>query len=231
MTGTLRVATYNLHGGVGRGRRRDGERMTEAIHALGAQVIGLQEVDSRAGDLDHLAGSLGLRALAGANIVRHGFRFGNALLTAHPVLEHRPLDLSVGRSEPRGALLATLEVDGRALRVVVTHLGLRRVERAAQVGRLVEALAEGPPAPTLFLGDFNAWGRDQQLLENLGHPTGRHLRPATFPSRWPFLALDRLWATGGASVASPRVLRAPLFRAASDHLPLVGSVAWDGPDG
>jgi endonuclease/exonuclease/phosphatase family metal-dependent hydrolase len=55
----------------------------------------------------------------------HG-HYGNALLTRHPILGHRRLDLSDAGHEPRGALDATIACGGGvSLRVLATHLGLR----------------------------------------------------------------------------------------------------------
>jgi hypothetical protein len=44
----------------------------------------------------------------------------------------------------------------------------------------------------------------------------------------PVLALDRIYADGPAVLRDVEVYRSPLARLASDHLPLVGSLCWDG---
>jgi endonuclease/exonuclease/phosphatase family metal-dependent hydrolase len=92
----------------------------------------------------------------------------------------------------------------------------------------VRALLDHPDlqsAPTLLLGDMNAWRRckatralDEELREhhNLDWP-------ASFPAAAPVLALDRVYARGVAVTA----IRAHASRAAqraSDHLPVVAKV-------
>jgi endonuclease/exonuclease/phosphatase family metal-dependent hydrolase len=44
---------------------------------------------------------------------------------------------------------------------------------------------------------------------------------ATFPSRLPVLALDRVWASPRAHLVSVSSHRSALARVASDHLPLM----------
>jgi hypothetical protein len=44
----------------------------------------------------------------------------------------------------------------------------------------------------------------------------------------PVLALDRIYADGPAVLRDVEVYRSPLARLASDHLPLVGNLDWDG---
>ena len=78
--------------------------------------------DSR--QLEFLASAAGMRAVAGATIIRHDRDYGNALLTRRRVLDVRRHDLSFRRFEPRGALEVDLEVAGNRMRLFVMHLGL-----------------------------------------------------------------------------------------------------------
>ena len=58
MTGSLRIASYNIHRGYGRDRRQDLDRVATVLAELEADVLALQEVDSdptEEGVLDHLA--------------------------------------------------------------------------------------------------------------------------------------------------------------------------------
>lgn len=104
----LTLATYNIHRCIGRDGKLRPERIAEVLKELRADVVALQEVESRDhGGLDllaHFTAHTGLAAIAGHNIYRHGTRYGNALLTRLPVVAMTRLDLSFGKREPRGAI-------------------------------------------------------------------------------------------------------------------------------
>jgi endonuclease/exonuclease/phosphatase family metal-dependent hydrolase len=227
----IRVASYNVHGGVGTDGNFEPDRIAQVITELGADVVGLQEVHSGDGSfsiLERLATATGMRSIAGPTLTRpsHG-EFGNALLTRHAVVSVRQLDLAVWGREPRGALDVLLDC-GYPLRVLATHLGLRPWERREQVAKLLEALTqdegEQGPATTVLLGDINEWflwGRPLRWLH-------RHFRslPArrTFPAGWPVFALDRIWVKPFGLVRRVQAHRSPAARVASDHLPLIADI-------
>ena len=74
------------------------------------------------------------------------------------------------------------------------------------------------------MGDVNEWflwGRPLRKLHEYFDPTRA---VATFPSRGPVLALDRLWTHPGSILRGLAAHSTPLSRVASDHLPLVASI-------
>lgn len=227
------LASYNIHRCFGTDGRYAPERTAEVIDALDADIIGLQEVDMRLlvdgrAQLDFLADTLAFGAVAGPNIKGRRGKFGNALLTRWPVREVRRPDLSVRHYEPRGAILAQLDVDGHPLRVVVAHLGLNAAERRLQVRHLLVALDEsGDDIPTIIMGDFNEWRPTRGALRFIDRRFGISLMPRTFPSRLPLLPLDRIWAWPGGGLKRLSVYATPLSRITSDHLPLRAEVAWE----
>jgi endonuclease/exonuclease/phosphatase family metal-dependent hydrolase len=225
----LRVATFNIHQGVGGDGRRDPARVSAVIRGLAAGVVALQEVDSAplgpgSFQMDYLAGTTGYTAVPGTTIHGGGCDFGNVLLSAYPVTAVRHIDLSVRDREPRGAIDAELRVAGRPLRVLATHLGLRARERARQTEWLLAALGVGDGPPAVLLGDINEWWPWSRSLRRLRRRLGGAPAPPAYPAGWPILALDRIWAASGASLADVRAVRTPQARAASDHLPVVGRV-------
>ena len=160
----IKVASYNVHRCVGVDCRYDSHRVIAVMKELECDIIGLQEVDNRAGrghaslQLDHLADSMDMRPVAGLRIIKHLGEYGNALLTRHPVISVRRHDLSYSRREPRGALEVDLDVKGLTIRVVVTHLGLGPYEREHQSRQLVGVLQQWPrDQPLILLGDINEW--------------------------------------------------------------------------
>ncbi|XQM38210.1 Endonuclease/exonuclease/phosphatase family protein [Cupriavidus sp. H19C3] len=222
------VASYNIHGGVGIDGHFVPNRIAGVLAELAADIIALQEVETRATGFDML-GFLsehgGHHAVPGPTLVREDGDYGNALLTRHRPLRVRHIDLSVKGREPRGAIDAVLachalEHGTFTLRVIATHLGLRPSERRWQVQRLLTALAEAPAQPTLLLGDVNEWFLWGRPLRWLHAYFERTPHVATFPSRWPFLALDRIWTSPRAHLVSVARHASPLARMASDHLPL-----------
>src|SRR4051794_39925331 len=126
----LAIASYNVHRCIGRDGRHDPARIAAVLTELDADLIGLQEVHCRRGvdgDVDQvtfLAHATGLRAVSAPTAPTTRGHCCNALLTRHAIRGVRHVDLSVARTERRGALDVDLDCDGVALRVVVTHLGL-----------------------------------------------------------------------------------------------------------
>ena len=228
----LRIASYNIHRCRGGDGRVEVARIARVILETGCDTVGLQEVSNQPGgghdsmQLDSLARATGMSALAGHTIVHHTGHYGNALLTRRPVLAVRRHELSFKGCEPRGALEVDLEVGGRRLRVLVTHLGLRPDERRYQVRKMLRLLHDIPHGdPVVVLGDINEWlplGRPLRWLHGmLGHaPCER-----TFPARLPLFALDRVWVRPRHTLLAFGAHRSPLARVASDHLPVKAIVA------
>jgi len=235
-TPVLSVASYNIHRCFGTDRRYTPERTAEVLRALDADVIALQEVDMRllADDrhqLDYLAQLLDYHHVAGPNIQDHRGKFGNALLTRHPVRDVSLIDLSVRRFEPRGAILAGIDLGGHRVLVVATHLGLNAAERRLQVRRLLHAIEAQPgDVPVVVMGDCNEWKPNHGALRALNRRFGQSMMARTFPSRLPLLPLDRIWVWPRSGLRRVAVYSTPLARIASDHLPLRAEISWDSSD-
>jgi len=226
----LRLASYNIHIGVGRDGHFHPARIEAVVRELDAHVIALQEVQLGEGTFDmlaHLEKATGYTSLAGPTLLhpRHG-HYGNALLSRFPIIGHRCLDLSVPGHEPRGALDATIDCgDGVTLRVLATHLGLWPTERRHQVRALLrEVNADKHQGPTVLLGDLNEWFLWGRPLRWLHRHFERPPAPNTFPSGWPLIALDRLWVKPRTCLSSIGVHRSALACLASDHLSIVAAL-------
>jgi endonuclease/exonuclease/phosphatase family metal-dependent hydrolase len=213
--------------------RRDPGRIVRILREIDADIIGLQEVDSRSDggnksrQLDYLANGTGLSAVDGPTIRRHNGRFGNVLLTRRQILNIRRLDLSVQGREPRGAIDVEADIEGEAIRVIVTHLGLRSSERRHQLKRLLAALSEVRTGLVVVLSDINEWLPVSRPLRVLHAHLGRSRAPRTFPSPFPLFALDRIWVWPKEALVDVSVHRTLLTRIASDHLPLKAIITTD----
>lgn len=173
---TVRVASYNIRHGVGTDGRLDLMRTAAAIDALGADVIGLQEVDDTFGERSahedqaaRLAEMLGMQVCFGATIDRPAApgqqrrrRYGLAMLSRYEITGHEmhPLPGHPGRPAPgeeRGVLRVGFTIPGwPTLQVLVTHLdNQHRSHRLAQILRIVHCTEEIDGSAVL-LGDMNA---------------------------------------------------------------------------
>jgi len=224
----LVVATWNVHGGVGRDRRYHPARIAQVVDETQADVIALQEVGSRASAENLLAvlvRETGYHAVDGFTLKRNGYDFGNAVLSRFPIAETVRLDLTQQGCEPRGAVDTVIAVPNGPLRVIATHLGLRPSERRSQVKRLLATLERQDRLPTVLTGDVNEWYLWGRPLRWLHRHFKRTPAPATFPAWRPVFALDRLWTEPSRLLDELRVHDTPLARTASDHLPLVARLS------
>lgn len=224
---TFSVASYNIHGCRGAGRKPDPARVAQVIRELECDVVGLQEVDSRnrpqahSMQLDYLAAEAGMQAVAGATILRHDGDYGNALLTRLPVINVRRHDFSFRRREPRGALDVDLDLHGATARVLVTHLGLNPKERRFQVQKLLELLSmTNGDELAVVLGDINEWLPISRPLRWLHGLLGKPPWQRTFPVWFPLFALDRVWVRPCSAIVRVGVHRSENSRKASDHFPI-----------
>jgi endonuclease/exonuclease/phosphatase family metal-dependent hydrolase len=186
----LRVATFNIHGGVGLDGGRDLKRTAECLQGL--DLIGLNEVQGAwlRADGDQAAAlgrQLGLSWLFAPTERRWWHdHFGNALLTALPLLSWQRIPLAgPPRESHRNVLLARLVYGEGALQVLTTHLDRGRYRESQLRVVLNLFLAMAPPA--VLLGDLNTSEQDpilQQLLTTPGiHDPVRELLGAATPSR------------------------------------------------
>lgn len=222
----MRVATWNLHGFKGRGRRPDPERSLRVVRALGADIVALQEVDGRArlGRLPHpfetlrdgLGGHLAEARLFGAP----GRDYGQALWSRWPILRAEVRMLPGPGFEPRAAIDARIETPDGPVRVIAAHFGLGMRARRNQAGDLAAIVRAGEP--TVLMGDLNEWHPAGTVDRLLRAALPAVLQAPTFPARWPVARLDRIYASAGAEL---RRIDAPVEAAlASDHRPLVAEL-------
>jgi endonuclease/exonuclease/phosphatase family metal-dependent hydrolase len=225
----LRLASWNIHGGIGLDRRFDPERIARVIGELDAGLVALQEFSAprRFALLAHLQRATGWHAVTAPTFVRRGSDFGNAVLSAWPVESARIHDLAVPGREPRNAIDVVVAAHGLRLRVVATHLGLSAAERVCQVDALLERIGEGDTLPTVLLGDFNEWRRRGGSVRGLDARFAAAPACATFPAPRALLALDRAWISRGFGQLRAEAHRSRLTRLASDHLPLVATIDTD----
>ena len=160
----LRVATFNIHGAKGLDGKRDLGRVGDVIRD--AEVLALQEVHDgwrRKNQAWVLATRHRLACLY-APTRQRWFRAhrGNALLSRFHIIAWRrePLPHHGGGRRFRNFTVATIDVDGRALSIVFTHLPTR-VGREQQLQQVLDHFRTLSPA--VLLGDLNTTPGDPLL--------------------------------------------------------------------
>jgi len=235
-----RIVTYNVRRCVGNDRRLDVGRIADVLAALEPDIVALQELDvgrARTGHVDQaneIAQALDMACHFNAAMRVEKELYGDAILSAHPekLIQAGPLPGygPIPQLEPRGALWIEVELDGRPVQVINTHLGLVPREQQHQARSLAgPAWLEHPrcAGPKILLGDFNATGTSvvyRTLKARLA--AARSLSPAkaptaTFPSQLPVLKIDHVFVSPEIEVRAVFAPYDPLTRVASDHLPLV----------
>ncbi|HEC60033.1 hypothetical protein LCGC14_0786390 [marine sediment metagenome] len=224
----LKVATYNIHAGIGHDRQFDMHRITAVINELDADIIALQEVEHQLIDdqllLQFLETYTDYKVISDVTFKRDNYDYGNVLLSKQPLADVIYHDLSVAGREPRSLIEAQLVFDNKKIIIMSTHLGLRPFERRFQVQKILSLLATRADQQTIFMGDLNEWflwGRPHRWLKR--HFKQSHNLP-TFPARYPFLCLDKIWVSPANALINVAVHRSPLARVASDHLPIIAKI-------
>lgn len=237
-TGDFILASYNVHKCVGMDKVFNPTRVIEVIRELNADVLALQEADKRFGerigliDVDRLKQQTGLthvpiRAMSNQGLGWHG----NALFIRNgEVGDIRQIRLP--GMEPRGALIVDFEFAAGPLRVIAAHFGLLRRSRSLQAKTILSLLKNLKPMPTILTGDLNEWrvGKRSSLSTLAPYFNLRLGTVPSFPSRFPVLALDRIFAFPSNLVTSIETHISPLSRIASDHLPIKARIDLVGAE-
>ena len=231
----MRLLTYNIHKGIGgRDLRYRLERICQVIEEQEPDVVCLQEVAWHARRTCHhdqpqiLARHLDAHdACFQINVRYRQGGYGNLLLSHWPLRQKHHLSLRLDRRKPRGAQLVVVDTPRGELFLTNWHLGLSESERHWQARHLLRhpVFRASAHLPTLIAGDFNDWrdtlARGPFAEHAFDQVTGPPSRFRSFPAYMPLLSLDKMFHRGGISIHAAHLVRTPLSRRASDHLPLV----------
>ncbi len=230
-------ASYNVHKCVGTDGRYDPDRIGAVIAEISPDIIALQEVDRRFGkrtgllDLARVGRETGLVPIPVTNGHSGDGWHGNAVLVREGMVQDLR-QLKLPGLEPRGALIADIDLTAGPVRVMAAHLGLLRHSRRLQVEMLLgHAGDEEEARPVVLMGDLNEWRRQHRRSALL--PFSTRFGPLSkgvpsFPSYFPVLALDRIIARPQGILGAVEAHDSTLARVASDHLPVKVRVRLGG---
>ncbi|NOH59807.1 endonuclease [Alteromonas sp. 07-89-2] len=222
--------TYNIHSGIGRDKKHDYKRIGQFLATSGADVVLLQEMDTRpserstAQDVKDICAENTFKLIPSPAIRESDGWYGNAILTRFDVLAHDTLDVSQNGRQPRNVQIVELKTEKTPLTVVNTHKGLKKLERRSQFSLLHEHLSsrmQEKQIPLVLAGDFNEWQFFSKAFKALNELLLQQKVGATFPSHFPVFALDRVWVSDDIKVKACRKLKNAKTRILSDHLPVL----------
>jgi endonuclease/exonuclease/phosphatase family metal-dependent hydrolase len=227
----IKVASYNIHKGIGLDRRRDPNRILEVLREVDADIIALQEADRRFGTK---AGVIPLHALEehspwkavplGVRSSSMGWH-GNVLLIRKDSVVMDCEAIHLPALEPRGAVMADVRADGVPIRIVGMHLDLSGLWRRRQAHAILAHVDSSVTRrPTVLMGDLNEWSAQGGCLRDFNHsysfaPTG-----PSFHVRRPVARLDRIMASTDLRIVDCGVHHSATARKASDHFPIWATV-------
>ena len=232
---TLRVMTYNIHVGVGMDKKLDLVRIADVINRERPDLVGLQEVDrgvKRTEGKDEIAELAKLTRMDFSfahNLDYQGGQYGVAILSRHLIghADHQKFE-NKREAERRGMLRAEIEIDGKKINFVTTHLDYQFDDgRLFETEQLLRHL-EGIPGSLIVAGDFNDEPQgaayklmltkfDDAWLQSKAKGVG-----FTFPSDKPIKRIDYIFCrtSDRLKVKKAWVVESP----ASDHLPVMAEV-------
>ncbi len=231
----IKVASYNIHKGVGTDRRRDPARILNVLNEIGADVVCLQEADLRFGTRASVLPRFLIEShtdyrpvpldVQGDSMGWHG----NAILARKGIAVESHDIIHIPFLEPRGVVTARLGIAGHSVSVFGMHLDLSGLWRVRQA-RAIAALAGTARAerPTVLMGDLNEWRAASGCFREFARHFALLDPGPSFPSRRPFGRLDRIMHCERIVVEACGVHRSPLSAAASDHLPVWARLALRG---
>lgn len=229
-TTTMKIVSWNIHSCIGNDRVCDPLRVVDAINSIDFDVICLQEVGW------HLRGDKGFdqfrlfqERIPGSHFSSltktENAQFGNLIISRLPIKMTSTICLGRRWGIPRLMQVCDLVASNTVIHVLNTHLGLDPFERRAQIRTITEYVSSREGNDPIFLcGDFNAVTNGRSI-SRLGNQFDEARSFRSFPSKYPVLNLDRIFARGFERYVNFAVLDEEIYASASDHIPVQSIVA------
>ena len=223
----LKVISYNIHHSANAREEPTLDQIGAYIKKSGADLVGLQEVDSlchRSGNQDQmklLAEMTGMYYAFYRHFAYDGGAYGLGVLSKFPILEEdndRITSLRGGRIESLAQLSVRVNIGKSEILFSTVHFGLDQATRLVQAREVLEHL--GGDLPVILTGDFNALPDTEeiQLIDQVYPMQDLRYQP-TFPYDRPIKKIDYIFASPEVRKSLTKVW-VPLHVVHSDHLPL-----------
>lgn len=206
------LLSFNIRHGVDHKGKESLRSIIEEIKSSKAHIIALQEVDyymPRSGfknQAREIASALGFHYVYGETINVLGIKYGNAIISVYPIIEHQNIRLYSTALEKRAILKAKISIDGDIYHVLNTHLGLNREERHKQIEE-INAILEALEGNVILMGDFNeqlyipgGQSISDKLVDTAIIKQKEHLNTYAFYSDLPNTRIDRIYVSGNIEV-------------------------------
>lgn len=241
-TNVLRIMTYNVHGCRGMDGKLSPERIARVIARHDLDIVALQELDvgrNRSGNIDQaeiIARKLQMSFHFHPSFCLEDEKYGNAILSRYPMRNIFVGGLPRFKSrhlEPRGALWVEIDMNGRKINILTSHLSLWPGERLLQTEALMGEEWLGNPScrePVILCGDFNANLRSKVCkrisckLRDIQKVLRSQKRHHTWFTSYPMEQIDHIFVSSNVEVTHMMVPNTELDRIASDHLPLIAEL-------
>lgn len=224
---TLKVISYNIHHGADAAEQPTLREIGEYIKNSGADVVGLQEVDSlcrRSGNIDQmkvLAEITGMHYAFYRHFAYDGGAYGLGILSKFPIREQsnkRITSMKNGTKTSLAFLSVTVNTGRKALVFSTVHMALDQPTRLIQAREVMQHLAGSQPV--ILTGDFNALPETEEIRfisEQL--PFADQSLAYTFPASGPVRKIDYIFLSPSlAKKVKGTAVRRDIQH--SDHLPL-----------
>ena len=232
---TLRVMTYNIHVGVGMDKKLDLQRIADVINRVEPDLVGLQEVDRGVkrtegkDEIAELAGMTRMHFAFAPNLDFQGGKYGVAILSRLPLnsILHTMFQ-NKREAERRGMLKVEVDVDGKPLSFVTTHLDYQFEDgRLFETQQLLDNLKD-VKGPLIVVADFNdvPAGSAYKLMDTLFDDAWIVSRTKgegfSYPADKPSKRIDHIFYRPGNGVRGKKAWVVDTL--ASDHIPVVAEI-------
>ncbi len=231
----LRLICFNIHGGRDLGGERDLSRIRQLLDDYDIDIGVFQEMETRTKyrgtpqDVSLLAGPDRPHHIPGPSLHDGTGWYGNLIISRFPILKGYVHNLETRMDlEPRCAVDALIDTPLGKIRVIGTHLSLKKWERFSEAKNLINLINQVEQTernPIFLLGDLNEWRDKSKLIKHLNSLMTPLPCTASFPSFLPLLKLDRAWHDAKSMKVTARTLSSKSIKKLSDHLPIVVEVS------